>query len=335
MKPTIYDVAKKAGVSIATVSNVVNGTGKIGDKTKLKVLEIMKEINYRPSVVASALMGKSTYTIGLLIPDISNPFFAEIARSVEDRGHELGFNLVICSTDNNPKKEAQYLSLLKQKSVDGIILGTGLRNDITLKELQEENVPIAVIARETTSITANSVLVDDYSGGYQATSHLIELGHERIAVIAEDLNVMSSRERVRGYKQALEEKGLNVDEKYILVSDFTVEDGKKITHQLLDSDNPPTAVFACNDMLAIGVIQAARDKGYNIPEKLSVVGFDNTILATVTDPPLTTVAQPILEMGHQVVDLLIQEIKEKKKVKKRIMLSPDLIVRKTTSVPSK
>lgn len=330
MKPTIYDVAREAGVSIATVSKVINDTGRISDKTRAKVLQIMERLDYQPSVVASALTGKSTYTIGLLIPDLANPFFAEVARSVEDRGHELGFNLVMCSTDNNPDKEAQYISLLKQKRVDGIIVATGTSNEALLRDLVKQKIPLALIARDMPALAVDSVLVDDFIGGYLATSHLTSLGHRRIAIIVEDLSLMSSKERLRGYRHALEEERLPYDESLVLVSDFTVEGGKRCTRQLLQMAEPPTAVFACNDLLAIGAVQAARELGLKLPDDLSVVGFDNTILATIIDPPLTTVAQPIQDMGRQVMDLLVQEVKGQKKLKQRIVLLPQLVVRKST-----
>jgi DNA-binding LacI/PurR family transcriptional regulator len=330
LKPTIYDVAKKANVSIATVSKVINQTGSIGEKTRAKIFKVMEEMNYQPSVVASALTGKNTFTIGLLIPDLANPFFAEVSRSIEDRGHELGFSLVICSTDNDPEKEAQYISVLQKKRVDGIILATGIQNDGTLKELIKRNVSIALIARDMPSLTVNTVLVDDFMGGYLAAKHLVSFGHRKIAVIAEDLEVMSSSERVRGYRCSLEEAGIEVDDNLICISDFTVEGGKLLTGKLLDSLIPPTAIFACNDLLAIGAIQAARERGLLLPEDLSVVGFDNTVLAKIVDPPLTTVAQPVHDMGRQVVDLLVQEIRRHSKEKQRIVLQPELIVRRST-----
>jgi DNA-binding LacI/PurR family transcriptional regulator len=334
MKPTIYDVANEAGVSIATVSKVINKTGRISDKTRKRVLEVMRRLDYQPSVVASALTGKSTYTVGLLIPDLANPFFAEVAQSVEDRGHELGFNLVICSTVNNPKKEAKYITLLKQKRVDGIIISTGLSNESLLHDLIKQKIPLALLARDMPALAVNSVVVDDFNGGYQAASHLIALGHKRIAIITEDLHIASSRERIRGYRRALEEANIPYDETLVLVSDFTVEGGKRCTSQLFGRPNQPTAVFACNDLLAIGAVQAAREAGKSVPDDLSIVGFDNSILASITDPPLTTVAQPIQEMGRIVMDLLIQEINGQNQYKQRVVLLPNLIVRGSTKSDS-
>lgn len=329
-KTTIYDIAKATGVSIATVSKVINNVGRISQNTRDKIMKAIEELQYQPSMVATALTGKLTYTVGLLIPDLSNPFFAEMARSVEDRGHELGFNLVMCSTDNDPDKVVQYIRLLKQKNVDGIILATGIKDEKVVKELISHKIPVALIARDMPALAIGTVLVEDFRGGYLATEHLVQLGHRKIAIIVEDLSITSSKERLRGYRYALEERELPFDENRVLVSDFTIEGGKALTKKLLDSADPPTAVFACNDLLAIGAIQAAREKGLKIPDNLSVVGFDNSILATIIDPPLTTVAQPIQDMGHKVMDLLYQEIQGDKHAKQRIVLLPELVVRKST-----
>lgn len=335
MKPTIYDIASRAGVSIATVSKVINRTGRISDKTRKNVMKIMEELDYRPSVVASALTGKSTHTVGLLIPDLANPFFAEIARSVEDRGHELGFNLIICSTDNDPDKEASYVSLLQQKRVDGIILATGLRNNALMKGLIQKNVPIALIARDMPAFAVNSVMVDDFNGGLQATAHLIGLGHRRIAILCEDPALSSSRERLRGYRHALDEAGIAFDERLVRVIGHSLEGGKQAAGELLEVNPRPTAVFAMNDLLAIGAVQAARERGFAIPGEWSVVGFDNTILAGIIDPPLTTVAQPIAEMGGKVMDLLVKEIKRTASSKQRVVLLPQLVVRGSTGEAGK
>ncbi|WP_020618368.1 LacI family DNA-binding transcriptional regulator [Paenibacillus daejeonensis] len=325
MKPTIYDIAKLAGVSTATVSKVFNRTGNISEATRSKVMRISRELNYKPSMVASALAGKNTFSLGLLIPDLVNPFFAELARHVEDRAHEQGYNLIICNTDNDLNKETQYIQLLRQKSVDGILVATGVRDDDALKELIDQRVPVALVAREMSVLAVSTVLVDDFAGGYSAASYLLELGHRRIGVVAESLTVSSSKARVKGYRLALEEAGLTYEEGLLAVSDFSVEGGKAAAATLLQE--APTAIFACNDVLAIGAMQAAKEAGLSIPGDLSIVGFDNTILATITDPPMTTIAQPIRAMGHQVVDLIIREIQEDQVIKQRVVLLPELIKR--------
>jgi DNA-binding LacI/PurR family transcriptional regulator len=329
MKPTIYDVARESGVSIATVSKVINNQ-PVGKKSKEKVLKVMQELNYKPSVLASALTGKRTSTIGFLLPDLANPFVAEMARRVEDRAYERGYNLVICNTDFDREKEAIYVSLLKQKSVDGFILAGGFRNIEVVTELLEEQIPVVLLTESHPSLSVNSVKVDDFIGGYEVASHLISLGHKKIAVIAEDAT--SSQERIRGYKQALLDKGLTIDEDIIVVSDNTTEGAERLARELLDAADRPTAIFACNDLLAIGAILAAREKNLRIPDDLSIAGFDNTLLSRSTDPPLTTVAQPIQDMCSQVVDLLIEDIEGKSKTKQRIVMLPQLITRKSTGI---
>jgi DNA-binding LacI/PurR family transcriptional regulator len=330
MKTTIYDVAEKAGVSISTVSRVINNTGRISEKTKKKVQEIMETLRYQPSVVASALTGKRTSTIGLVIPDVANPFFSEIARRVEDRGRELGFNLLMCNTDNNPDTEEMYLSLLKQKSVDGIIIGTTTKNSSVLKDLLQENFPLALIAQDIPELTINVVSVDDFLGGYQATSHLVSLGHKKIAMILGNLSRTSDKYRLQAYRQVLEDNELEYDEKLVIHTDYSIEDGKRAALEILELPQRPTAIFACFDSLAVGVYQAAKELGLNIPNDLSVVGFDNTILATIVDPPLTTIAQPMDEMGRQVMDLIVREIEGEKNMKQRVTLPPELIIRNST-----
>ncbi|RXT02376.1 LacI family DNA-binding transcriptional regulator [Ammoniphilus sp. CFH 90114] len=328
MKPTITDVAKKAGVSIATVSKVMNNTGKISEATKKRVLEIMKEMEFQPSFVASALKGKSTYTIGLLIPDLANPFFAELARSIEDRGHNLGYNLVICSTDYSMEKESKYINLLKQKSVDGFILASGFENIQLVKELMEEKTPLAIVAREMPALEVDTVSVDNFLGGYLAASHLINLGHKEIAIITRD--VWSNRERLRGYRQALLEAGIPFEEKIDVVEETSVECGRKMAGKFLSSARRPTAIFACSDSLAIGVFHAAREFGLKIPNDLSVIGFDDTPWAGASFPSMTTIAQPIREMGLAVTDLLVKAIKGEKETKQRLILLPKLIAREST-----
>jgi DNA-binding LacI/PurR family transcriptional regulator len=330
MKVTIYDVAKQAGVSISTVSRVLNNTGRISEKTRKRVLQVMEKLHYQPSMVASALTGKRTRTIGLVIPDVANPFFSEIARKVEDRGRELGFNVLMCNTDNNPDTEEMYLSLLKQKSVDGIIIGTTTKNYQVLNELLEEHFPIALIAQDIPELAIDVVRVDDFLGGYQAVSHLVSLGHKKIAIVLGNLSRTSDKYRLQAYRQVMEEHGLGYDERLVVYTDYSMEDGKRVALELLQSPLRPTAIFACFDSLAVGVYQAAKEIGLRIPDDLSVVGFDNTILATIVDPPLTTIAQPIDEMGRQVVDLIIREIEGEKSTKQRMILPPELIVREST-----
>ncbi|AZV59263.1 LacI family DNA-binding transcriptional regulator [Peribacillus frigoritolerans] len=329
MKPTIYDVANEAGVSISTVSKVLNNTGSIAEKTRKRVRETMRELNYQPSVVAS--VKKRIQTIGLLIPNIANPFMAEIARGIENHLKKFGFSLMICSTDNDLKTEIEYISILKQKYIDGIIIATGLKEDKAIKELLNAEIPVALLSRDVSSLAVDSVLVDDFLGGFEATEHLINLGHQKIAMITEDINFPTIKTRVEGYKQALEKAGLEYDESLVLLNNTSLEEGKQSTRKLLNLSVPPTAIFASTEFLAIGAIQAARELKVKVPQKLSIIGFDDTVLATICDPPLTTIAQPIHEMSEKVVELLIAEIENPKETKQRVVLSPKLVVRESTA----
>lgn len=331
MKVTIYDVAEKAGVSIATVSKVINNTGRISEKTRKKVQEIMEQLHYEPSMVASALTSKRTGTIGLLVPDIANPFFAEVARSFEDYAQKLGFGLVICSTDGNDEKAKLYLSLLMRKQVDGLIITTHIEDADLLDQLMQRQIPIVLFSIDIPLLSVNAVSVDDYKGGLLATNYLLSLGHKRIAVIAEELSRGSSSYRIQGYKEAMTKAGAKVMESNIISTKATVENGKTAAQQLLKKKGRPTAIFACNDLLAIGAMEAARKLEIKIPEELSIIGFDNTILAGIANPSLTSVSQPIKEMANQAMTVLVEEIEHGQSSKQRVFMLPELVIRNSTA----
>ncbi|SFG39222.1 transcriptional regulator, LacI family [Planifilum fulgidum] len=334
-KVTIYDIAEAAGVSIATVSKVINNRGRVSEQTRERVLRIIRELNYAPNRITSALGGKSMYTLGLLIPDISNPFYSEIVRGAEDCGRKWGYNVLICNTDNDTRREMDYLLSLREKRVDGIILATASNTDTRREDLESLGIPVAFISREIPGFESIRVIVDNFRGGYLATRHLIDLGHRNIALFTEPLNIVTSSERLRGYAEALQEAGIPYRPEWVRPGGFGVESGYRLAEALLrDSHDPmPTAVFAANDQLAIGAIQAFKEAGHSIPEDISVVGFDNTILCTIVDPPLTTVAQPMYDMGVKVVNLLIEAIQNEGSGSERIVLEPKLVVRRSTAKP--
>ncbi|OBZ17846.1 LacI family DNA-binding transcriptional regulator [Bacillus sp. FJAT-26390] len=331
---TIYDVAKEAGVSIATVSNAINGKGKVSSKKRDEIFKVMERLQYQPSVIASALMGKKTYTIGLLIPDVSNPFFSEIARSVEDLAHSEGYSVIVCSTDNKDDRVEKYIRLLEQKSVDGILIGTGVENADILKQLAEKSLPIVMIAREAVAMPVHSVLTDDFKGGSIAAEHLLGCGHRSMAVLSENFKVTSSFERVRGFRFALFEAGIALDDASIISCNSSIKDGKRAAAALIRGENRPSAIFCCNDLLAIGALQAAKEAGVRVPEQLSIIGFDDTILSTVTNPALTTIAQPMDQMVKLAFDLLIRSVENTDEIKQRIVMQPELIVRESTGSPA-
>ncbi|CAI6086525.1 HTH-type transcriptional regulator DegA [Paenibacillus sp. JJ-100] len=330
MKATIYDIAREAGVSIATVSQVINGKGKISEKRRAEIMEIMERLHYQPSAIAAALTGKQTYTLGLLVPDISNPYFAELARAVEDRSRQLGYSVVICSTDNKDERVERYLNLLQQKRVDGMMIGTGIENAEILSPLLQQSIPVALIARHMPALSVHTVTIDDKLGGSLAAQHLLELGHTHVAVLSEPFKVSSSQERVRGFRETLTKAGYVLGPDQIRESAADLNSAKQEALRLLSGQNRPTGLFCCNDMQAIGAIQAAKERGLRVPEDVSIIGFDNTILASVTSPPLTTIAQPIEELGRYAVDILIEELKDNNNEPKQRILKPELVVRAST-----
>ncbi|WP_078408921.1 LacI family DNA-binding transcriptional regulator [Priestia abyssalis] len=331
MKPTIYDIAREAGVSATTVSKVINNKGRISEKTRKKILSIIEELHYQPNVLASAMKGKSTYTIALLIPDMANPVYSEYLKHIEEYGQEHGFSVVMCSTGGSPEKEAKHIALLRQKHVDGFIIASIFKNEVALKQLMEEEIPLVFFSLQRPELPVASVAGDDYLGGYIATEHLLSLGHRRIGIIAEAATV-SGTERTRGYEKALVNAGIEVDESLVIpIKEPTIEGAKQHAKKLLDREQRPTAIFGCNDILAIGTMLAAKELGITLPDELSIMGFDNTVMCEIVEPQLSSVAPPIQEMGRQAMELLIQQIEQKDNMKQRISLLPELVIRHSTS----
>jgi LacI family transcriptional regulator len=296
----------------------------------------MRELDYRPNTLASGLRSGKTKTIGLIVPDISNQFFAEVSRKIEDNGFENGYSVILCNSDDDWKKEKNYIDVLVAKQVDGIIFISAGEESENLNKALEFDLPIVLVDRDIRNVNVDIVLVDNKSGGFNATQYLIELGHNRIGCIAGPSPVTPSAMRVEGFKQALQEAKLAVDPALILPGDYRFSSGEKVMRSLLMNPSPPTAVFASNDMMALGAIKAIHENGLKIPEDISVIGFDNIPLSQATYPSLTTISQPIQEMAALVVNLLVERMKfQDQRVKlleeepdfRRVVLQTELIVR--------
>jgi LacI family transcriptional regulator len=332
----IKDVAKKAGVSITTVSHVINQTRYVSDELTQKVHHAMMELNFQPNILARSLRIGRTKTIGLVIPDISNPFFAEISRKIEDKGFELGYNVILCNTDEDLIKEQRYINVLIAKQVDGIIFfSTGGSSGIS-SYLHDSELPLVVADRETEGFDTDVVLVDNQKGGYEATNYLISLNHRRIACISGPSLISPSAHRVEGYKKALQDANLPFDETLLRMGNFRFDGGEKEMRELLNLSNPPTAVFICNDMMALGAILEIKLQGKDVPGDFSIIGFDNSPLSKYVHPPLTTISQPMKKMAELVVELLIEKIMIKENQKrdkdvipeyKKYVLEPELLIR--------
>ena len=337
--PTIKDVADFAQVSITTVSHVINGTRFVSDELRARVEEAMTALHFQPNGLARSLRMGQTKTIGLIVPDNSNLYFAEIARIIEDFGYQTGYSVILCNTDDDLEKETSYLDVLVNKKVDGVIFISAGGSGENLQKLRRQNIPIVIADREFPDIAADLVLLDNQTGGYLATRYLIGLGHHRIACISGSSLLTPSAQRVDGYRQAMQEAGLEIAPNTIISGDFRFQSGETCMDQLLDSAvERPTAVFVCNDMMAFGAIRSVRKHGLQLPADMSIVGFDNILLAQAFSPALTTVAQPIQEMAEIAVSLLVQQMQRKADPKpipeyQHIVLTPVLIERDSCSAP--
>lgn len=304
----IRAVAKKAGVSVATVSRVLNHPETVSESTKKNVLLVMEQLNYIPNSLARGLALNKTNTIALLIPNILNPKHMEIAKGVEDVAHQKGYNTLLCNTEGKKDKEEEYINILVNKKVDGIIFSNCLLSDVDIGDLIDQKVPLVIIGKKSKKTIMNSIYTDYFSGAYEAIKHLIEIGYEAIALISgpkwQDENV----DKLKGYKKALDESNIKVDKKYIIEGDNDVDGGYLAAKKLMSMNKPPQAIFATNDLMAIAALDAARDLNKKVPEDVAVVGFDNISMASLVAPKLTTVAQPMYKMGLLAARLLFDNI---------------------------
>jgi LacI family transcriptional regulator len=329
---TIREVAESAGVSYATVSHVINNTRLVSQETRERVLAAMDALNYRPNALARSLRQGKTNTIGLVLPDSANPFFAEISRSIEDEAFKKGYSVFLCNTELDTERELFYVDVLSKKQVDGIIFVAAGDQTDSLDFLVRRNMPVVMIDRNVPNVEIDAVLTDNQLGGYLATRHLLELGHKRIACIAGPSSITPSSERIIGYRKALEEAGLAYDEGLIIRGDYHAQSGMEITHTILKMNPRPTAIFALNDLMALGALRAAAEAGCSVPRDLAVVGYDDLELAQFTNPPLTTISQPKKEIGAQAIQLLVDRISRKTNSPSRLVLAPELIVRRSTQI---
>ena len=328
------DVAERAGVSVTTVSHVINGTRHVSDELRNRVLEAMQALAYQPNALARSLRRNESCTIGMILPDAMNPYFAEIARSIEDTSFSEDYSVIICNSDGNLAKELNYINVLMEKRVDGIIFVAAGMSAEHIRMLQDKRMPVVVVDRDSPGVMVDSVQINNAAGGWLATSHLIELGHTHIACIAGPSDVTPSGERVDGYRRALHEAGLPILAENIVRGDFHAASGYQITKELLARDKRPTAIFACNDLMAIGALRAAKAMGFRVPEDISVVGFDDIYLAAYSNPPLTTVRQPKYEMGQLATKLLLERIQDPDLPPRTPLLDTELMIRASTCSPA-
>lgn len=343
-QPTLSDIAASVGVTPMTVSRVINESGYVSDETREKVLLAAKEMNYRRNGLARALKRQSTETVGLVLGDISNPYSTELARAVRETLINRGFSLFICISEHSAKEDVVAFESLADHSVDGIIVATRSNEggDNYLRGIVESNIPVVIIGRDFQHEDVDFVSPDNFKGGFEATQHLIDLGHKRIAFVGANLKGGSSLKRLQGYLKALNDHDIEIDERLITgrnedVSEIpgysTEEIGFEGMKRLLSLPNPPTAVFARNDFTAIGAMSAIKEAGLSIPDDIAIVGFDDVSLAVRTSPPLTTVRQPMRLEGQLAAEMLLERIESKERLPRRErILNCELIVRESTGL---
>jgi LacI family transcriptional regulator len=304
---TIRDVARQAGVSIASVSRVVNGREGVGTEITERVRQAVSELGFQPNSVASSLKTARTHILACVIPDISNPFFPELVRAVEDAARAAGYATLLCNTDDDPDKEADYLRLLDRRRVDGLILIPchDEAPPAALLHLAARGTPVIIVDRRMDGFACDIVLTDNRHGGRLAARHLLELGHRRIGILNRAPDTSTARERDAGFRAELSPAGA-YDPALVRLGRYNLESGRAMAADLLASPVRPTAILAGNDLLAIGALQAAADLGLRVPEDLSVVGFDGILLSQAVVPRLTTVAQPIYRLGELAVQLVLR-----------------------------
>ena len=322
----IQDVAARAKVSIATVSRVLNNSDhKVSTETRKRVIKAVRELDYRPNALARGLLMKKTKTIGIIIPDISNPYYAEIVRGMQDVGDRYGYDVILQNTDRNPERIVKSIYLLREKIVDGVIFSGGIIHGYeqlsVLKELRER---VVVIGRHEVNFPA--ALVDNIGGASKAIQHLIDQGHKRIGFIGGPENSTTMIDRLKGYESALAQNGYPVVDELLKWGDLNSESGFQATKHLMKQKNRPSAILAGNDQMAFGAIGAARKLGFTVPDDLAVVGFDDIPLSAYFEPTLTTIKIPRYQLGEGAMEMLIDLIQEKDFNRIR-WFKTDLIVR--------
>lgn len=330
MKVSIFDVAKKSGLSVVTVSRVLNNASSVRQKNRDKVLQAMKELDYQPNAAARSLARGKTGIIGLTLTTLHDSFLDAVVKEINDRLAEYGYFLALSISPDD--EDTFHRSLFQEDRVDGIILLSPMREDEYVMELKKRKIPFVMLDNQQRNPSVPSVIVDNFKGGYEATRHLIALGHRHIAHIRGPELFLASRERERGYRAAMEEAGLK--EVRVEPAEFDIASGYRIAREWIEAGALPTAVFAADDYLALGVMDALKNEGIRIPKEISIVGFDDQVLSSEFRPMLTTVRQPAEKIGRTGVELLLKSIggnAAKRGV--TVMLEPELIVRETTAAP--
>lgn len=333
MPITIYDVAREASVSMATVSRVVNGNPNVKPTTRKKVLAAIERLGYRPNAVARGLASKKTTTVGVVIPDISSSFFAEVARGIDDIASMYKYNIILCDSDQRLEKEIHLINTLLEKQVDGIVFMGREITDEHLQVFNTSSVPIVLAGTKEKSEEHPSVNINHYQAGYDATVRIIQGGNRSIAMVTGPFNdPFNGVEPFEGYRQALKDSNIEFRQEFVISDKLTYEAGLEAAKAFMSLEDPPTAIFAASDETAVGIIHGMQDMGKNVPQDLEVVGFDNIRLSEMVRPKLTTMVQPLYDIGAVAMRLLTKYMNNEK-VDNHIVVLPHRIEERQSTKP--
>ncbi len=334
-KTTIYDIAKELNITAATVSRALNNNPKISKATRKLVLETAAKMNYEQNKLALALKSGKSYNIGVIVPRIDSNFFASIIRGIEEELYPKGYHVIICQTHDQEDLEIGNINSLLNAQVDGILMSISnakLEDNQSFQKLLKKNIPLIFFDRKKDIKGVSSVTIDDFKGAYDATKHLIDQGYKRIAHLSNDRLLLIFKNRYLGYKQAIIDNGLEFDESLVIETQSKVHEGKKTTRILLDMERPPDAIFSSSDFTALGAIQEIKERGLRIPEDIGIIGFSNEPFTKFMELSITSVDQSPTEMGRITAQVFLEEVNNGKKIKseKHVVLSPELMVRKSS-----
>jgi len=324
---TMADVAREAGVSLMTVSRVINHKDDVSATTRQHVLEVIELLGYRPSGIARGLATQRTGTLGLVVLDVANPFFADVARGAEEQAYVEGYNVFLCNTDEDPQRELAVLQSLEEKRVDGVVLCSSRLDSRELYAALARHPAVVLVNRRLEDDGVSTVLVDDVAGGQAATQHLLQAGHRAVGFLAGPPASHSGRERAKGYRAALADAGLPYNPAWVQPCSPVVQSGYEAAQGLLTAHPELTALFCYNDLVAVGALRACADLGRRVPDDLAIVGFDDISLAALVTPPLTTCCVARYELGTQAMQLLLDQIGGCLDGCEEIVLHPELIIR--------
>jgi DNA-binding LacI/PurR family transcriptional regulator len=339
MKPTIAEVARRAGVSIGSVSNVLNVKPHVSSRLRRKVERALKSLNYHPNGIARSLRTRRTHTIGLIVLDLSNPFYAEVIKGVENTARALGYKVVIFDVGYEPGNTRGFVDAMVEMQIDGAVFTAGYGDRAAIRRLAQTGISVVIMDRDLPEFALPSVGIDNASATYEAIKYLIAQGHRRIGYLSEPLQIRTVRRRFDGYRQALLDHGLSVDPRLVFIDTSLriskVQHGYELMQRIIARrQRLPSAFLATSDITALGALHALKDAGYRIPRDVSLVGFDDISLAQYADPPLTTVRQEKFAMGQAAAQLLVENLNARAKARPRkITLPTTLVIRNSVAPP--